>query len=120
MPLLSDSADQRFPALQCIGCGRIESPQTCIGVCEDQRVDLVDATAYDALSEKLQQIRRERDEAMKLVSHLAHITPRDGSWKSSYQALQTRARRLLAVSGENSNVEKLIPNPERTNPELAC
>ena len=27
-------------AWQCIGCGRIEAPQTCIGICEDCKVEL--------------------------------------------------------------------------------
>ena len=25
-------------AWQCIGCGKIEAPQTCIGVCRDRKV----------------------------------------------------------------------------------
>jgi hypothetical protein len=25
-------------AWQCIGCGRIEAPQTCVGVCRDRKI----------------------------------------------------------------------------------
>mgnify|MGYP003298961436 CR=1 FL=1 len=37
-------------AWQCIGCGRVEAPQNCVGICEDRRVKLVHASAYAALS----------------------------------------------------------------------
>src|SRR3546814_10522694 len=30
-------------AWQCIGCGKLEAPQTCIGVCEDRKVELLPA-----------------------------------------------------------------------------
>ena len=29
---------------QCIGCGRVEAPQNCIGVCRDRKVELVYAS----------------------------------------------------------------------------
>jgi hypothetical protein len=35
-------------AWQCIGCGRIEGQQTCIGICEDRPVRLVHAEDYEA------------------------------------------------------------------------
>jgi len=28
-------------AWQCIGCGKIDAPQTCIGICQDCRVEFV-------------------------------------------------------------------------------
>ena len=50
---MSDKADpvddvERISAWQCIGCGRIEGPQPCVGVCQDKKVTFVSAEAYDA------------------------------------------------------------------------
>ncbi|MBI3042566.1 MAG: hypothetical protein HYY78_07040 [Betaproteobacteria bacterium] len=41
---------ERVAVWQCIGCGRIEGPQPCIGVCEDRRTYLaLQASARRAL-----------------------------------------------------------------------
>jgi hypothetical protein len=34
-------------AWQCIGCGKIEAPQTCIGVCQDRKVEFVYAFEHE-------------------------------------------------------------------------
>jgi len=34
-------------AWQCIGCGRIEAPQPCIGVCQDRKVQFVYAGEHE-------------------------------------------------------------------------
>jgi hypothetical protein len=34
-------------AWQCIGCGKIEAPQTCIGVCQDRKVEFVYADEHE-------------------------------------------------------------------------
>lgn len=48
-------------AWRCIGCGKLEAPQNCIGVCQDQRVELVYAADYAALADELARMRAERD-----------------------------------------------------------
>lgn len=82
---------ERIPAWQCIGCGKLEAPRPCIGVCQDRPVELVAAADYDALQERLQ-----RSEA--LLRQLVLATPRDGAWQRSYQHFQQQARQLLAES----------------------
>ena len=42
-----------FVAWQCIGCGRIEGPQPCIGVCQDRKVSFVCASDYAAVLSRL-------------------------------------------------------------------
>ncbi|MDH5534925.1 MAG: hypothetical protein OEZ08_05040 [Betaproteobacteria bacterium] len=97
---------QHTTAWQCIGCGRIEGPQPCIGVCEDRRVDLVNASDYDKLSARLAR-ERERTEALAaLVRQLAGTTPREGGWEQSYRALQTRAHTLLASLGSGRRPDR--------------
>lgn len=73
---------ERIKAWQCIGCGRIEGAQPCIGICEDRPQHFVYAEEYERLE--------------FLVRQLATITPRDGEWERTYRALQQRARQLLA------------------------
>jgi hypothetical protein len=72
---------ERIKAWQCIGCGRIEGHQPCIGICEDRPQHFVYADDYDRLE--------------SLVRQLATVTPRDGDWERTYRALQQRARELL-------------------------
>jgi hypothetical protein len=79
---------ERFKAWQCIGCGKIESPQPCIGVCRDRAAVFVDASDYDRLAGEVEILR-------SIARDLATITPREGEWERSYKALQERARKGL-------------------------
>jgi len=82
-------------AWQCIGCGHLEAPQNCIGICRDRKVELVSAwdhaealVAVDDANERIAALQA-------IVAKLAHTTPREGAWKDSYLALQLQARKLL-------------------------
>ena len=91
-------------AWQCIGCGKIEAPQTCIGVCQDRRVQLVYAFEHDQV---LAQARRaqQRAEALEgVVRQLAFTTPRNGEWERSYRALQEQARHALSPLADDAPV----------------
>lgn len=80
-------------AWQCIGCGKIEAPQTCVGICQDRKVELVYAQEHVAALARAQA----QTSAMELiVRQIAGITPREGEWERSYRALQNRARQTLA------------------------
>ena len=75
-------------AWQCIGCGKIEAPQQCVGVCQDRKIELVYADEHRvALAHLL--------EVDALLRQIAFSTPHDDAWQASYQALQARARKLL-------------------------
>ena len=78
-------------AWQCIGCGKIEAPRPCIGVCKDQRVQFVYAEDYKEALERA----RAAERALNLVRKLARTTPRDDAWRASFLAFQNEARRLL-------------------------
>jgi hypothetical protein len=84
-------------AWQCIGCGRLEGPQTCIGICEDRPVQLVSAGDYeDALAQAA--AARQRAEALAaVVRQIASITPRPGEFERSYRAF--RRATLTPVTG---------------------
>lgn len=80
---------------QCIGCGRIEGPQPCIGVCQDRKVDFVYASEHEAVLAELARVRGEAEALAALVRQIAHTTPREGEWENTHRALQSRARRIL-------------------------
>lgn len=88
---------ERITAWQCIGCGRIEGAQPCVGICEDRKTDFVYASDHDEVLAQLTLARRRTEVLAALVSQLAHTTPREGEWERTYRALQARARRTLAA-----------------------
>ena len=83
-------------AWQCIGCGRIDSPQNCIGVCEYRKAEFVYAFEHEQVLTQAADARRRADALEALVRQLASTTPSKGEWERSYRALQERARRALA------------------------
>jgi hypothetical protein len=93
-------------AWRCIGCGRIEASQPCIGVCQDQKVRLVDAADYEAVLALLREAEEKADALEGLVRRLAQTRPRAGAWEQSYKALQDDAQRMLtAMSRARSEAE---------------
>ncbi len=94
-------------AWQCIGCGRIEAPQNCIGVCQDARVQFVYAKDYEAAL-----LRAEAGErALELVRKLASVTPTAESFRQSYLTLQREARRIVAEA-QSATAEAPAAQPE--------
>lgn len=86
---------ERIPALQCIGCGRLEAPQPCVGVCEDREVEVVSAEDYNALLQAYEALRARQQRQKSVLRQLAWAQPRDGQWESSWKTLQAQARVLL-------------------------
>lgn len=84
---------QVVKAWQCIGCGKIEAPQTCVGVCQDRRVEFVYAGEH---AEIVAALERRIDALEKLARQIAYTTPRAGEWERSWRSLGERARRILA------------------------
>lgn len=82
-------------AWQCIGCGMIEAPQACIGVCEYRKAELAYAFEHEqALAQAAAALRR-ANALEALIRQLAYTTPRNDEWERSYTALQDQARRIL-------------------------
>jgi hypothetical protein len=86
---------ERMTAWQCIGCGRIEGPQPCIGICKDRKAEFVYAVDYDRLSAELAQTQRKLDAMTAVIRQMAGTTPRSGGWERSYRVFQELARRIL-------------------------
>jgi hypothetical protein len=95
----------RVIAWRCIGCGRIEGPQPCIGVCEDRRTELVYASDHDEVLAQLERARREVEALAGLVRQIAHTTPREGECERTWRALQARARSALEALAADGRAE---------------
>jgi hypothetical protein len=94
----TDSAGSgRVSVWRCIGCGRIEGPQPCIGVCEDRKVELVEGAVHDEVVAQLGRLREQMRALTRVLRQLAHTTPRDGECERTYRALQAQARQALAA-----------------------
>ena len=92
---IASAAPLIVEAWRCIGCGRIEAPQPCVGVCEDRRVRLVDAADHEAALALLREAQERAAMLEGLVRRLAQTRPRAGAWEQSYRALQDEALRAL-------------------------
>ena len=91
-------------AWQCIGCGKIEAPQPCIGVCRDRKILMVGKDEHQRVLDAMRELRQQLLAAQAVLSQLAWSTPRDGQWESSWRALQLRARALPASATPGSPV----------------
>lgn len=97
-PLVNDKASRETVTVwQCIGCGRIEAPQPCIGVCQDRKMELVDASLHQDVLSRLSEAREQAEALKTLVRQLAWSRPCEGQWERSYRAMQDRAVELLAA-----------------------
>lgn len=89
---------ERLTAWECKGCGRVDAPGSCIGVCEDRRTEFVRAADYDAALTEAGRLRDRVERLAAVLRQLAGTIPRNGGWEGSYRALQRRA--LAALKGE--------------------
>jgi len=95
----------RVKVWECIGCGRIEAPQPCIGICEDRAAELVHAEAHDHLARNYAQLLAENVRMRELLIRLAGTCPLDGQWEAGYRALQRRARHLLETQPSRASTD---------------
>ncbi|PKM05270.1 MAG: hypothetical protein CVV15_11375 [Gammaproteobacteria bacterium HGW-Gammaproteobacteria-5] len=82
-------------AWQCIGCGKLDAPQTCIGVCEDRKVELLPAHHYADAMAQLGEAREALVQWHNLAYRLLQTTPHNDAWQLSYRAFQAQMRALL-------------------------
>jgi hypothetical protein len=82
-------------AWQCIGCGKLDGPQSCVGICQDHRVSLVYASEYEELRKQLEVARADLALLADQMRQIVNTTPKHQEWKRNYEALQELARRTL-------------------------
>jgi hypothetical protein len=81
---------------QCVGCGRIEAPQTCIGVCRDRKVLLVGKDDYEQARAEADALRAQLAAIHARLLRFSVATPHAGRWEAAWQALQAQLREVLA------------------------
>lgn len=82
-------------AWQCVGCGRIESQATCLGICHDVPVQMVAAADYAALEAQAAELRAQVQQLRLFVRQLAGVSPRGSEWQRIYSDMQSAALRVL-------------------------
>jgi hypothetical protein len=97
---------ERIVAWQCIGCGRIEGAQPCVGICEDRRAEFVHSADYDAVLDRLTLAHRRCEDLETLVRQIAHTTPRKDEYERAWRALQDRARAVLGTMPDTDQVRR--------------
>lgn len=105
---------ERFKAWQCIGCGRIEGAQPCIGICQDRKAEFVHAAEYDEVVGKLAAARSEVEVLATVVRQMACIRPREGACERTYRALQDKARQVLAQLPKTGRPAVALPPRAQT------
>jgi len=110
---------ETMKAWQCVGCGRLEGPQNCIGVCRDRKVELVYASELADAEDRVAGLRLLAEEQHALLRQLAGTTPRDGQWEKSYRSMQQRAKALLARHPDATGPQRALAPPESFPPETA-
>lgn len=93
-------------AWQCIGCGKIEAPQTCIGVCRDRKVYFIGKAEHEAALAQVAALRAQLDRAAQMLLRFERAKPRKGQWEASWQALQEEVRAVRAVLGAGAAVDQ--------------
>jgi hypothetical protein len=90
-------AATQIDAWQCIGCGRVDAPRPCIGVCQDRRVALVQASDYAQLEQRFADLARQAVAMRAFLGLLAHVQPTPEGWEASFRAMQEKARAVLEM-----------------------
>lgn len=86
-------------AWQCIGCGRIEAPQTCLGICRDRKILMIGKEDHERA---LAELRARLTRAHERLLRFGCSTPREGQWERSFRALQNEVRAVLALLAESA------------------
>jgi hypothetical protein len=88
-----DPSAERVAVWACGGCGRVEAEAPCVGICTDERLEVVRAGVHDDVCAELARVGAGENALLTLVRRLALVTPRPGGWEASLRALRGEARR---------------------------
>lgn len=100
-------------AWQCIGCGKLEAPQPCIGVCKDRKVFIVGKDEHDRVLAQNQALRDQLQRAHAMLQRFVLAKPHDGRWESSWNALQAQLREALAMLAAEPDAQPARNEPPR-------
>lgn len=93
--MTGDATTDYIQAWQCIGCGRIEAPQTCIGVCRDKKIFVVGKDQHERALAQIARLQNQLGEVRRQLLRFAQCTPNEGRFESTFLALQEQVRHLV-------------------------
>ena len=96
---------ERISALFCVGCGRVDVPETCVGACDERTFDLVLAKDYDTAGTQVSAALRQADTLRTFLHRLVAEIPEPGTpaandWEESRRTLQAEAKLVLHETTE--------------------
>ena len=90
-----DPSPGRLAVWSCGCCGRMEAEAPCLGVCSDERLEVVRGDVHDGVVAQLDVVQAQLRELTALVRQVAFVTPHAGHWEVTFRALQGRARHVV-------------------------
>jgi hypothetical protein len=84
-------------AWQCVGCGKIEAPQPCIGVCRDRKVFMVGKDEHELVLSANAALRAQLQQTHGMLLRFGQAKPKPGQWEAAWLALQAQLREALAA-----------------------
>lgn len=84
-------------AWQCIGCGKIEAPQPCIGVCRDKKILMVGKEEHERALAEGAALREQMVRAHAMLQRFGLARPHEGQWERAWLALQIELREALTM-----------------------
>jgi hypothetical protein len=91
-------AGEPFRAWLCTGCGRVEAPQACLGVCLRHPAEVVRSDRHAEALERAADADRDARALRALVRRLAWTTPREGRGDETVSAMREAALALVAAA----------------------
>ncbi len=96
-------------AWQCIGCGKIEAPQPCIGVCQDRKVQLVGKADYEAVLAERDELTARLAQVRSSLQRFALAKPHADRWQQTWEALQQELHGLLQTLETAADAAPVVP-----------
>ena len=86
----------------CAGCGGIDAPQPCLGICVWRSVEWVNGIRY--LEQRAGAlVERDTEQSLRgLVRRVAFVTPRAGQWERGWRALEPRAQSMFQAAKDGA------------------
>ena len=88
-------AAEPFRAWLCSGCGRVEAPQACLGVCLRHPEEVVRADRYAEALARAADADRDARALLAFLRRLAWTTPREGHGDETVTAMRQAALALV-------------------------
>lgn len=89
---MQDSPVRTIKAWECAGCGRIEAPQPCLGICQDHAIELIHGETHAAVVAERDRLMADNAAMRELVLRLARTVPRDAQWERDIGHSRSRHR----------------------------